>query len=145
MTTLAAQTYIPEFADAEPVARQKILIAEDNPKLLKLCTRVLKHAGYDVVTAADGYTALAAAVAEKPDLLILDIHMPAGSGFTVQQRFEAATHSAAVPVIYTSCDHSPGACKCCEELDAYALLSKPFTPDSLLRTVSEALDYRKAA
>lgn len=61
----------------------KIMIVEDDPTLRDIYTTRFKAEGYTVVSASDGEAALAVAVQEKPDLILLDIMMPKISGFDV--------------------------------------------------------------
>lgn len=59
----------------------------------------LRANNYDVVYAADGLSAMAVAQIEHPDLIILDIGMPAGDGFTVMERLQKNAALAFIPVI----------------------------------------------
>jgi DNA-binding response OmpR family regulator len=82
-------------------------------------------------------------VEQRPDLLLLDIHMPAGEGFSVQERFRTISTQTAVPVIYLSGDRSGEVDKAVLKLGAFALVRKPFENDELLMMVKAAL--RKSA
>jgi DNA-binding response OmpR family regulator len=68
---------------------QKILIIEDEDGIIHLLNLYLKDAGYDVVTAKDGADGLALHAREQPDLVILDIMLPAVDGFEVCRRIRA--------------------------------------------------------
>ena len=61
----------------------KVLVADDEPHLLRLVKFRLEREGYQVVTAADGQVALELARSEQPDLCVLDVMMPKRSGFDV--------------------------------------------------------------
>ena len=66
--------------------RKKILVVDDEQSVRDLCIACIRHAlgqGYDVVEAANGDAAIAAAQAERPDLILLDIMMPEVDGFEV--------------------------------------------------------------
>lgn len=75
------------MADAAPVAT--LLVAEDEPMILELLAASLRHAGFAVITAADGTGALAAARSGRPDALVLDIMMPGLDGLEVVRRLRA--------------------------------------------------------
>ena len=60
--------------------KQTVLVADDDPRLLKLVQRNLEIANYRVVTVSDGANALKQAEAEEPDLYVLDIMMPGLTG-----------------------------------------------------------------
>src|ERR1700716_2881040 len=68
---------------------QKILIIEDEEGIIHLLTLYLKDAGYSVVAARDGADGLAMHAREHPDLVILDIMLPAIDGFEVCRRIRA--------------------------------------------------------
>jgi DNA-binding response OmpR family regulator len=69
----------------------KILLVDDDPTLLDTLAFNLRHAGYRVVTAADGAAALEQAAAEKPDLVILDLMLPELDGLTVCRSLRQAS------------------------------------------------------
>ncbi len=71
--------------------KPRILIVDDDADLLESLSLRLSHEGFDVSVAADGYEGLERARREAPDLLILDIHMPAGDGFSIQERLHAVS------------------------------------------------------
>ncbi len=67
----------------------KVLVADDEPHLLRLVKFRLEREGYQVVTAPDGQAALELARAEQPDLCVLDVMMPKRSGFDVLRELRA--------------------------------------------------------
>jgi len=121
-----------------------ILIADDDSALLTAMSLRLQSEGYRVFTTQDGYQALAIARREQPDLLILDINMPAGSGISVQQRIQAIGEIITPPVIFITGNEitEPIA----EEINHRnaRILQKPFDTCALLATVRECLlEYAK--
>ncbi|MDH3585303.1 MAG: response regulator [Phycisphaerae bacterium] len=121
------------------IPRPRILIADDDPALLRALTIRLTHEGYDVITASDGYNALARAMDERPDLMILDINMPAGDGFTVQERFENSSGWPRVPTIYISGDKSDVIRHRFRQAKGFALLHKPLDGRHLIEMIQRAL------
>lgn len=116
-----------------------ILVADDDPTILIAISCRLENAGYRVCTTQDGYQALAIARREHPDLMILDIHMPAGSGVSVRQRIEAIDEITVPPVIYiTGNEVSQDTIDQVEHHGA-RLITKPFDEGELLANVSELL------
>jgi DNA-binding response OmpR family regulator len=116
-----------------------IVVADDDIRLVKAIATRLEAFGYRVIQATDGYSALARAVEHKPDLLILDIHMPAGDGFTVQERKERLPEISHIPVIYITGDKSAEPRKLARQYGAFALLHKPVDKYELLDIVDAAL------
>lgn len=124
---------------------KKILIADDDRALVQMLSIELKNEGYEVLNAGDGCRALAQALKQKPDLLILDIHMPYGSGFNVQEHIYKLSKFEDVPVIYITGDNSPEARSTAEHFGAFALIIKPFELSDLVAMVQRALSRTAAA
>jgi two-component system response regulator MprA len=121
------------------MAGKKILVADDDPKILNLLLLCLAKEGYEVTGASDAYQAMQAAVEQVPDLLLLDINMPAGNGLSVQERLQKVGSLCAKPVIYLTGDKSRSVQMAAKRMGAFALLYKPFEIDRLRRTVRAAL------
>lgn len=122
----------------------KILIADDDHRLARALSERLRSVGYDVVIANDAYHATSDAHREKPDLLILDIHMPAGKGFCVQERVGRSATLSDVPVIYVTGDTSDEALAHAERLGAVAMFYKPVKVDRLLEAIERTLQPKAA-
>ncbi len=120
--------------------KNKILVVDDEPEIVKsLCLR-LRASGYDVVSASDGFSATQVAVREMPDLVLLDIGMPAGDGHVVANRLRENARTAHIPIIFltarTAIEDVQQAKK--EGVDKY--VTKPFQPEALLRAIRDLLD-----
>jgi len=126
---------------AQPI---KILIADDDRPLLEALSIRLRAAGFEVVTASDSYNALSQATQEKPNLLLLDVNMPAGDGFSVQERLNQIDSLKDVPVIYLTGDKSERLGEIAEKLGAVGLFHKPFKVNNLIKTIHEAVRSRAA-
>ncbi len=74
----------------KPVPEAKLLVVDDEPNIRELLSTSLRFAGFDVVAAANGREALAAAETHNPDLAVLDVMLPDMDGFTVTRRLRAA-------------------------------------------------------
>jgi len=118
---------------------QKILIADDDRALLTSLSIRLKAEGYEVLCVQDSYSALAQARKEWPHLLILDINMPAGDGFTVHDRVNKVDHLNGIPVIYLTGERSDRVVKLAKTHQAFALIFKPFETKELLSAVRAAM------
>lgn len=122
----------------------KILIADDDTKYLKALGIALKASGYEVLLAQDSYQALQLARRHLPDVILLDINMPAGDGFSVQDRLQSIPGVKNVPVIYFTGDQSRNVAKQSRSHGAFALLHKPFETDDLLMEIESALGMTRA-
>ena len=118
--------------------RPKVLVVDDDADLVQSLSLRLRHEGYDVAVAMNGYQGLERARRESPDVLILDIHMPAGDGFTVQDRLQEMMGPWPI-VIYLTGDKSLRADLMAKQLGAFAVIHKPFDIVRLLETVRRAV------
>lgn len=120
-----------------------VLIVDDEPRITVALMTRLEHADYNVLESQDAYQALAIAVKHAPSLLLLDINMPAGTGFSVQQRVEQHEDLADIPVIYvtgeTADNINESADQCLAPLDNITILRKPFESEELIEVIERAL------
>ncbi len=119
-----------------PAKKTMILVADDDPQLLRLVTRNLQFEGYEVLPASDGQQALEQIEAQRPDLVLLDVMMPKMDGFSVCHRVR---EFSAVPIILVTArgqeqDKIRGL-----DLGADDYLTKPFSVDELLARVRAVL------
>jgi DNA-binding response OmpR family regulator len=118
---------------------KKILVVEDDPKIsMALGVRLRAH-GYEVIVAFDAMIGLSQAVKQRPDLVILDVSMPAGNGFIVAERIQNLATTAGTPMIFITASKDPAFKTRAEELGAVAFLEKPFESEKILAAVQQAL------
>jgi DNA-binding response OmpR family regulator len=116
----------------------KILVVEDDQDIRQLLHLQLSGAGYETAFARDAATALAVARKENPDLILLDIGLPAGDGFVVMERLRALPDFEMVPVVViTARDRSEG--EKAVELGATSFFQKPFEADALIAEIRRVL------
>ncbi len=118
---------------------RRILVVDDDKDVVQFLTRLLQKAGYTVVTAQDATQAVMRAHREAPDLILTDITMPAGGGFSVLERLTMSTKTNTVPIIVLTGTDDP-------EVEARALaagvtrvLKKPCDNAVLLESIKTAL------
>ena len=114
----------------------KILIVDDDPDLLSLVGFALAQSGFVVVKAVDVPTALRAFAAESPDLAILDINLPGGSGFDI---CAAIRRQSRIPVMMLTARGEEEDLVRALDLGADDYLTKPFSPRTLLARVRALL------
>ncbi len=78
---------------------KKVLVVDDDTDFLRLMTVWLKHEGFEVSVAVDGLSAISTARKESPDLIVLDVGMPAGGGGTTLERMKNLIPLAGVPIV----------------------------------------------
>lgn len=114
----------------------KLLVVDDDPDLLALVAFALTNAGYAVVKAADSPEALRLFEAELPNLVILDINLPSGSGFDVCRVIRG---KSGVPIMMLTARGEEEDLVRALELGADDYLTKPFSPRTLLARVKALL------
>lgn len=125
--------------------QKKILVADDEPHILRVVKDKLANAGFTVVTASNGEEALEAARREKPALILLDVMMPKMNGFDVCRALRAEAEFKGVPILLLTArgqeiDRHMGL-----EAGASEYITKPFSPRELLATVQAQLEAAKTA
>ena len=103
------------------------------------CSRLGK-AGYETAFAADGISALSEARKESPDLIILDLGLPAGDGFTVLERLNALPALSTIPVIVLSARDPQLNRQRALDAGATVFVEKPLDMNELLENVRTALE-----
>src|ERR1044072_7204692 len=81
---------------------KKILVVEDDEVGRELVRMTLEREGYRVVTAEDGVRGFELALAERPDLIVTDVSMPAADGIQLVRRVRSAPEVAATPILVTT-------------------------------------------
>lgn len=117
---------------------KKILVVEDDLELLRGLSKRLKANGYNIVVATDGVTAVSVALKELPDVILLDIGLPAGDGFTVMERLKAHDKLCMVPIIVITARDPLTTRDRALNAGAQAFLLKPVDNDRLLATIQKA-------
>lgn len=118
---------------------EKILIADDEPGVVKILGMRLKANGYHIIAANDGATAIKLAHHEKPDLIILDIKMPDIDGYAVLQNLKASPDTMSIPVVLFTALPPEQTQEKATQLGAEGFVSKSADPDEILAKITEIL------
>jgi DNA-binding response OmpR family regulator len=118
---------------------KKILIVEDDPDVREGMHVRLKANHYDTFVAADALTALAEARKHQPDLIILDLGLPAGDGFVVMERLNRVPALALIPVIVVSARDVRANQERAVKAGAKAFLQKPVDNAEFLAVIRRTL------
>lgn len=117
---------------------KKILIVEDEMSFARMIKLRLESAGYEVSVASDAYSGTQMAIKGDPDLIVLDLGMPAGGGFAVLERVRNFPDKALIPVIIlTGKVIDDKIKKQADALGASAILSKPYDPKQFMDMVQQ--------
>jgi CheY-like chemotaxis protein len=121
----------------------RVLMVEDHPDIADLYQLKLQLEGYRVAVASDGAAGLRLARSLRPDLILLDIHVPQLDGLQVLAALREDEVTGEVPVVICSEDDNPQLIKEAQRLGAAAYLVKShLLPSHISRTVSEVLGQR---
>jgi DNA-binding response OmpR family regulator len=118
---------------------KKILIVEDDPDVLQSMHVRLRANRYDTFSAGDAISCMAVARTNPPDLIILDLGLPAGDGFLLMERFKKIPALMAIPIIVVSGRDARGNQKRAVQAGAKAFLQKPVQNAELLAVIRQAL------
>ncbi len=119
--------------------KPKILIVDDDPDLRRGLNLRLRSQHYDTAYATDGFSAIAMAQKEKPDLIILDIGLPAGDGFVVLERLQQNAALSTIPVIVLSARDPQATRERTMRAGATAFFQKPADNAELLNAIRAVL------
>src|SRR5439155_24254733 len=121
-------------------SRQKALVIEDDPVALADLQARLEANRYVVARAADAASAMTVVNRERPDLILLDLGLPAGDGYLVLERLRKIEAFAAIPVLVVTGRSDADTRKRVEAMGVAPVLSKPVGPGVLLAAIRSALE-----
>jgi CheY-like chemotaxis protein/GGDEF domain-containing protein len=117
-----------------------VLVVEDDQAIRRLLNEALSGNGYETVEAADGPTALEAARASTPDVILLDVGLPGTDGFGVLAELKADEQLREVPVLMVTAWGDANLIRRALDRGANGYVRKPFALDELLGAVAVALE-----
>jgi two-component system alkaline phosphatase synthesis response regulator PhoP len=118
------------------MAKQTILVVDDEKQIVELVSAYLEREGYNVVPAYDGQSAIDLAFQKKPDLILLDFMLPEINGFEVCRSIRK---KAAIPIIMLTARDEEMDKILCLEVGADDYITKPFSPREVLARVRAVL------
>jgi CheY-like chemotaxis protein len=132
-STLTAVTLEEAYRLINP--RKRVLVVEDDCDVLSSLAEVIRDEGYDVATASNGRQALAQIEAEVPDLIFLDLMMPAMDGWGVVTELRRRLPTVQAPIVLLSAVRGLG--QQAADLGIKYYLRKPFRLDDIVRIARE--------
>jgi DNA-binding response OmpR family regulator len=127
---------------ADPMTETRILIVDDDRDIRKLLGHRLKADGFEPIFAGDAISAVNQARKERPDLILLDLMLPAGDGYVVMERLKAMPALENVPVIVISARDPATEQDRAWEAGVDAYFRKPFDYAELVAAIHKALGHR---
>jgi len=126
------------------MASHKILIVDDDPDLRQALRLRLRANHYETVNAVDGYSAIAQAYKEQPNLILLDLGLPAGDGFVVLDRLQRDDKLSSIPVVVLTARDPQGNEQRALQAGAAAFFQKPADNAELLDVIRATLSQADA-
>lgn len=123
--------------------RKKILIVDDDEELVRILSVNLSMEGFEVCAAFDGMSAVMRAHKEQPDLIVLDIRMPAGNGMSVVEKLRASTKTFAIPIMFLSALPREEVKEKAAQAGVIHYYTKPFDLESLLNYIKGILGIKQ--
>jgi DNA-binding response OmpR family regulator len=126
-------------------SRTKIMIVDDDPDLRMALKVRLRANHFETVSASDGYSAIALAQKERPDLVILDLGLPAGDGYVVLKRMQQSDTLSDIPIIVLTARDPQTNEDRSLDAGASAFFQKPVDNNELLEMIRASLHLPPAA
>ncbi len=121
--------------------RHTLLYVEDNPANLKLVEQIIaRHPDLRLLTATDGTTGVATALASRPDVILMDINLPGIDGYQALSLLRSEPATARIPVIAVSANAMPLAVERGGKAGFFRYITKPIKVNELMETLRLALD-----
>jgi len=117
--------------------RHRVLLVDDDRRILNFLRLKLMHSGYEVMTAMTGQGALSAVEPQKPDIMVLDVMLPGKDGLQVLRELRGSSDLAVI-VMSARTDCAAEAMS----LGAHGFIPKPFDPDEMVESISAVLKQR---
>ena len=121
------------------MSAKTILYVEDNELNRKIVRALLKSTTYTLTEAYDGEAGVAKALAERPDLILMDIQLPKISGMEATRQLRAEAATAKTPIIAITSFAMSGDDQKAKEAGATAYLAKPYSPRDLIALICKLL------
>jgi len=123
----------------------RILLVDDYPDALDMWGLYLRSLGYEVTTASDGRSAIDAALAQRPDVIIMDLELPVMSGFDAARQLRSDPRTAEVPLIAATGYSHAKQLDQAREAGFDAIVVKPCEPSTLAGEIERLLAAKSPA
>lgn len=118
---------------------KKILVVDDEPQIVHLLSQRLKASGYETYGANDSYQCLKMAKDVHPDLILLDMKMPAGGGIQAFNNLKSSIYTQNIPIIFITAYPGPEVEKQVKDMGADGFFAKPFNSVELLNKIKSLI------
>lgn len=141
--TVAPAGPSPATSPATDRERPLVLLVEDQPDLRQLYAEQLTLAGFDVLQADNGESAIADTTAHAPDVVLMDLSLPVVDGWEATRRLKTDTRTAHIPVVALTSHDGAGELERAKSAGCDWFVPKPCQPDALVSEVRRVLAARR--
>jgi two-component system, cell cycle response regulator DivK len=120
--------------------RPRVLLVDDYPDAREMYSEYLQFSGFDVVEAANGVEALARAVEDAPDIILMDLSLPVMDGWEATRRLKSDGRTAGIPVVALTGHALAGISDGARKAGCDAFVTKPCLPEDLVKEIRKTLD-----
>ena len=113
----------------------RILLVEDNETIREMLSERLEYRGHDVLSASDGIEGVAVAQSERPDVILMDMSLPALDGWQATQQIKTTAQTHSIPIIALTAHAIAGDRQKCLEVGCDAYVAKPIDFPQLLEKI----------
>jgi two-component system chemotaxis response regulator CheY len=125
----------PDRNEAASESSRTILVVDDDADITRFFSAVLASRGFKTVSAYDPVQGFLLAQKQRPQLIVVDWHMPAGGGPEMLRKLRENQHTSSIPVVVVTSDSAPNLRAEATALGAKLFLHKPLDPDRLVEVV----------
>ena len=133
------ETLNPTASQQSTPGQQRILVIEDNTDMREFLQRILKRRGYGYLGAVDGAEGMALALAERPDLILMDLALPVLDGYEATRLLKANPEFAATPIVAVTAHARIVDQERAIESGCDAYISKPYSIRQLFELIEQFL------
>lgn len=132
------------FGTAPRTRARKILVVDDDAAVRDTIKDRLAYHGWDIMIASDGQEALALAARNKPEIILLDIHMPGMDGLIALENLRSRPDLSSVPVVMVTASNRVSDITRAASCNVVDYITKPFNAAELIARVEQVLQHVKS-
>jgi CheY-like chemotaxis protein len=123
--------------------RPLVLVVEDYQDAREMYSEYLRFSGFDVIEAANGFEAIEQAVAQTPDIVLMDLALPKMDGWEATRRLKADARTKEIPIVALTGHALAGHADSAQKAGCDSFVTKPCLPDALVAEIQRMLGLGK--
>lgn len=127
------------FGMETPVQKKRLLLADDDKQMVTVLADLLESKGFEILTAFEGVRVVEMCLKRSPDLIVLDLKMPAGTGQTILQLLKNTTQTKNIPILVLTGVEDKGIEGKLKEMGAAGYIKKPYDSKNIVELIRSLL------